>query len=224
MPPKDRPLTKNKKKRAKKKEAKALAKEAPAPAPPTKDSVADVVEEGAPPLPDEPEDEEGAAASTAAAGVKVDYVSAEVDLADPELAEFKSIFEKFLPAEELTAPPPPPEPSKGKKDKGGTNNESTSPAAGGTGGGDTATAGGAGSAGEMEEDEDGAGGGAAGGLGRKARKKANRLSVAELKQLVNRPDVVEAHDVTSADPRLLVHLKVGGLVKELGVGMLYICL
>jgi len=205
MAPKDRPLTKNEKKRAKKKEAKALAKEAPAPAPPTNDAVADVVEEGAPPLPDEPEDDEGAAA---AAGVKVDYVSAEVDLADPELEAFKAIFEKFAPAEELTAPPP--EPSKGKKDKGGSNGESTAPAAGGTGGGDAATAGAdAGNADEMDEDEDGAGGGAAGGLGRKARKKANRLSVAELKQLVNRPDVVEAHDVTSADPKLLVSLKVG---------------
>jgi splicing factor 3B subunit 2 len=29
----------------------------------------------------------------------------------------------------------------------------------------------------------------------------SRLSVAELKQLVASPDVVEAHDVTSADPR-----------------------
>lgn len=31
--------------------------------------------------------------------------------------------------------------------------------------------------------------------------------MAELKQLVQRPDVVEAHDVTSSDPRLLVYLK-----------------
>ncbi|CAH0480313.1 unnamed protein product [Peronospora belbahrii] len=44
-------------------------------------------------------------------------------------------------------------------------------------------------------------------LSRKARKKNKRLSVAELKQLVSYPDVVEAHDVTSADPRLLVYLK-----------------
>ena len=44
-------------------------------------------------------------------------------------------------------------------------------------------------------------------LSRKARKKSKRLSVAELKQLVSYPDVVEAHDVTSADPRLLVYLK-----------------
>ncbi|GMF65116.1 unnamed protein product [Phytophthora lilii] len=44
-------------------------------------------------------------------------------------------------------------------------------------------------------------------LSKKARKKSKRLSVAELKQLVAYPDVVEAHDVTSADPRLLVYLK-----------------
>uniref|UniRef100_A0A4Y0BF61 PSP proline-rich domain-containing protein n=1 Tax=Anopheles funestus TaxID=62324 RepID=A0A4Y0BF61_ANOFN len=38
-------------------------------------------------------------------------------------------------------------------------------------------------------------------------KKLNRLSVAELKQLVTRPDVVEMHDVTARDPKLLVQLK-----------------
>ena len=38
-------------------------------------------------------------------------------------------------------------------------------------------------------------------------KKANRLSVAELKRLVTRPDVVDWVDVTALDPRLLVHLK-----------------
>ena len=39
-------------------------------------------------------------------------------------------------------------------------------------------------------------------------KKLHRLSVAELKQLVERPDVIEVHDVTAADPKLLVLLKV----------------
>lgn len=38
-------------------------------------------------------------------------------------------------------------------------------------------------------------------------KKLTRLSVAELKQLVGRPDVVEMHDVTARDPKLLVQLK-----------------
>jgi splicing factor 3B subunit 2 len=44
-------------------------------------------------------------------------------------------------------------------------------------------------------------------LSKKKKKLLSRLSVAELKQLVLRPDVVEAHDVTSSDPRLLVLLK-----------------
>uniref|UniRef100_A0A0K2TU17 SAP domain-containing protein n=1 Tax=Lepeophtheirus salmonis TaxID=72036 RepID=A0A0K2TU17_LEPSM len=44
-------------------------------------------------------------------------------------------------------------------------------------------------------------------LSKRKLKKLNRLSVAELKQLVDRPDVVEMHDVTAWDPRLLVHLK-----------------
>jgi len=35
----------------------------------------------------------------------------------------------------------------------------------------------------------------------------NRLTVAELKQLVNKPEVVEWTDVTAANPRLLLHLK-----------------
>jgi splicing factor 3B subunit 2 len=44
-------------------------------------------------------------------------------------------------------------------------------------------------------------------LSKKKKKLLSRLSVSELKQLVLRPDVVEAHDVTSSDPRLLVLLK-----------------
>ena len=44
-------------------------------------------------------------------------------------------------------------------------------------------------------------------LSKKKLKKMTRLSVAQLKQLVSRPDVVEMHDVTAQDPRLLVHLK-----------------
>lgn len=44
-------------------------------------------------------------------------------------------------------------------------------------------------------------------LSKKKRKLLNRLSVSQLKQLVPRPDVVEAHDTSSIDPRLLVYLK-----------------
>lgn len=44
-------------------------------------------------------------------------------------------------------------------------------------------------------------------VSKRKKKLLTRLSVAELKQLVNRPDVVEAHDVSSSNPRLLIHLK-----------------
>ncbi|KAM7055752.1 LOW QUALITY PROTEIN: splicing factor 3B subunit 2 [Acridotheres tristis] len=43
-------------------------------------------------------------------------------------------------------------------------------------------------------------------LSKKKLRRMNRLTVAELKQLVV-PDVVEMHDVTAQDPQLLVHLK-----------------
>ena len=41
-------------------------------------------------------------------------------------------------------------------------------------------------------------------ISKRKLKKQNRLSVAELKQLVARPDVVEMHDVTARDPRYVV--------------------
>ncbi|KAJ1021691.1 hypothetical protein NDA16_003827 [Ustilago loliicola] len=48
---------------------------------------------------------------------------------------------------------------------------------------------------------------AASKLSKRKQKKLQRLTVAELKQLVRKPEVVEWTDVTSDDPRLLVHLK-----------------
>ncbi|KAF2454455.1 hypothetical protein BDY21DRAFT_264217, partial [Lineolata rhizophorae] len=44
-------------------------------------------------------------------------------------------------------------------------------------------------------------------LSKKARKKMNHLSPAELKQIVESPEVVEWNDVDSQDPRLLVTIK-----------------
>ncbi|EJD05879.1 DUF382-domain-containing protein [Fomitiporia mediterranea MF3/22] len=44
-------------------------------------------------------------------------------------------------------------------------------------------------------------------LSKKKQRKMNRLTVAELKQLVKKPEVVEWTDVTAADPRMLLHLK-----------------
>eukprot|EP00928_Gymnodinium_smaydae_P047671 TRINITY_DN31826_c0_g1_i1.p1 TRINITY_DN31826_c0_g1~~TRINITY_DN31826_c0_g1_i1.p1 ORF type:complete len:769 (+),score=251.12 TRINITY_DN31826_c0_g1_i1:90-2396(+) len=44
-------------------------------------------------------------------------------------------------------------------------------------------------------------------LSKKRKRLASRISVADLKTLVKRPDVVEVWDTTSADPKLLVYLK-----------------
>jgi len=44
-------------------------------------------------------------------------------------------------------------------------------------------------------------------VSKRKQKQLTRLSVAELKQCVARPDVVEMHDVTAKDPKLLVLLK-----------------
>ncbi|XP_071039095.1 splicing factor 3B subunit 2-like [Parasteatoda tepidariorum] len=44
-------------------------------------------------------------------------------------------------------------------------------------------------------------------LSKRKLKKLSRMSVAELKQKVNRPELVEIHDVTAKDPVLLLHLK-----------------
>lgn len=52
-----------------------------------------------------------------------------------------------------------------------------------------------------DEDEDN------NGLSRTKLKKRNRLNVAELKQLVKKPEVVEWTDVSAPDPKLLVSLK-----------------
>lgn len=46
-------------------------------------------------------------------------------------------------------------------------------------------------------------------LSKKKRKALNKLSIAELKALVRKPEVVEWHDVSSSDPRLLVQIKAG---------------
>jgi splicing factor 3B subunit 2 len=44
-------------------------------------------------------------------------------------------------------------------------------------------------------------------MSKKKLKKLNKLSIAELKSLVANPEVVEWHDVSSSDPRLLVQIK-----------------
>ncbi|KAK7948070.1 Pre-mRNA-splicing factor [Apiospora aurea] len=55
-----------------------------------------------------------------------------------------------------------------------------------------------------DEEEEGAN---ANKMSKKKRKMLNKLSIAELKALVKKPEVVEWHDTSSTDPRLLVQIK-----------------
>lgn len=118
-------------------------------------------------------------------GIEVEYVSADygedAGLDSSVLDQFRSVFEKFAKPEELVS----------------ENNQAASNQI------DSDTAKDS-DAVEQTDKEDGA---EAQKLSKRKKKLLSRLTVAELKQLVHRPDVVEAHDVTSSDPRLLVYLK-----------------
>lgn len=116
--------------------------------------------------------------------IQIQYVSANVqelaDFNDDVLNQFKSVFEKFAKPEDLISQSA----QANNDDQEGSSLKLAN---------STAT--------EQTETEE------TKKLSKKKKKLMSRLSVAELKQLVNRPDVVEAHDVTAQDPRLLVYLK-----------------
>lgn len=118
-------------------------------------------------------------------GIEVEYVSADyaedMGLDTSVLEQFRSVFEKFAKPEELVS----------------ENNQAVSNQIDGDSAKDPDAV-------EQKDNEEGTD---AQKLSKRKKKLLTRLSVAELKQLVHRPDVVEAHDVTSSDPRLLVTLK-----------------
>ena len=120
-------------------------------------------------------------------GIEIEYVSADYEhdagVENAILDQFREIFNKFTKPEELlTVQTSEPE-------------SETTTALGSAAGPDKATS----------KDENTLAEGQK--LSKRKKKLITRLNVAELKQLVSRPDVVEAHDVTSSDPRLLVYLK-----------------
>lgn len=121
--------------------------------------------------------------------IEIEYVSADyenVDDIDPSMMEqFREVFQKFSKAEELLKVEDASEESKG---------ESALTEANSNGGEGTVT--------NSEEEE------ALAKLSKKKKKLQSRLSVAQLKQLVSKPEIVEAQDVTAQDPQLLVYLKV----------------
>lgn len=117
-------------------------------------------------------------------GVEIEYVSADYDF-DRDidrsiLEQFRTVFGKFAKPEELLSSQSTTQQSDSEKIAISTNSKEDS------------------KEGNLTESTK---------LSKKKKKLSSRLSVAELKQLVQRPDVVEAHDVTSSDPRLLVYLK-----------------
>lgn len=122
------------------------------------------------------------------AGVEVEYITQDPDFNDPNFYQFKKVFEAFKIAEQVAEIKKEPERELPVKSK-----EKVIEKAQGLGDD---------SSDDEENNEDGVP-----KLSKKKLRRMNRLSVAELKQLVARPDVVEMHDVTAQDPRLLVHLK-----------------
>uniref|UniRef100_A0A6V2VM48 PSP proline-rich domain-containing protein n=1 Tax=Emiliania huxleyi TaxID=2903 RepID=A0A6V2VM48_EMIHU len=125
----------------------------------------------------------GSAASELLAGMQVEYVpqAPEAELfGTEELSEMAEVFARFRPQAEAEK-----EESEEERAKREAKEKEEAAAA---------------------EEEEG-GGEAANEVGKKAKRRLKRLSIAELKQLVSKPEVIEPWDVTSADPRLLVNLK-----------------
>ncbi|KAI9098091.1 hypothetical protein DFS34DRAFT_98345 [Phlyctochytrium arcticum] len=118
--------------------------------------------------------------------VEVEYITAPIEVDDPLFADYNRVFAKFT-----IQPEDEEETGEGvNKADGGEDVETKS----NNGNSDL-------------EDSDEEGEDANGEMSKKKLRKLNRLSVAELKQLVRKPEVVDWVDVTAADPKLLVHLK-----------------
>jgi len=136
---------------------------------------------------DDEEEEKAPLVAPKKAQYAIEYVAGDPDaLDDPAFAEFKRVFGHFLPPEQLV----------GSKESAEREQEEKKQAARA----EKAEMG----VEEPAEDDDEEGGNK---MSKKKRKLLSRLSIAQLKQLVKKPDAVEAWDVTAQDPRLLVHLK-----------------
>ncbi|KAL6070995.1 Splicing factor 3B subunit 2 [Balamuthia mandrillaris] len=115
--------------------------------------------------------------------VEVEYVSAPLG-EEPILEHFRNIFSRFAPVEELLS-----DKQQQLDEDGALQSEAR------------------GSGKEQQEDNEDEDNEHVKHMSNRQRKKEKRKSVAALKQVVERPDVVEAWDVTAADPELLVYLK-----------------
>jgi splicing factor 3B subunit 2 len=119
--------------------------------------------------------------------VQIEYISANVlDENDPLYKEFSRVFNKFASAEELTR-----DKSEEQQAQQEQQQQQLTIA-------DIAS---------METSLDSKEIDKLKPMSRKARKKAKQMEISELKKTAKRPDVVEMHDVTAQDPKLLVYLK-----------------
>jgi splicing factor 3B subunit 2 len=116
------------------------------------------------------------------------------------MEEFKSMFGKFAKAEDLVKTEP-------VVDKDGEQATINFKREGGGSGSDTS--------GSDSDDDDSDASSTGGGVSKRQIKRLTRMSVAELKQRVEFPELVEAHDVAASDPEFLVSLK--GNSKTVGV-------
>ncbi|XP_040184759.1 splicing factor 3B subunit 2 [Rana temporaria] len=133
---------------------------------------------------------EAAEADTAGGKVEIEYVIEEPEIYDPNFIFFKRIFQAFKLTDDV----------KREKEKEPEKVEKVEPAAPRKRFEEEL----------MDSDDDSDDEDRkldASKLSKKKLRRMNRFTVAELKQLVSRPDVVEMHDVTAQDPKLLVHLK-----------------
>ncbi|XP_066438650.1 splicing factor 3B subunit 2 [Eleutherodactylus coqui] len=133
---------------------------------------------------------EAAEADSAGGKVEIEYVTEEPDIYDPNFIFFKRIFQAFKLTDDV----------KKEKEKEPEKVEKVEPAAPRKRFEEE----------QMDSDSDSDAEDKkhdAPKLSKKKLRRMNRFTVAELKQLVSRPDVVEMHDVTAQDPKLLVHLK-----------------
>eukprot|EP00606_Chrysophyceae_sp_TOSAG23-5_P000309 GSChrysophyteH2.ASY1.ANO1.564.1 assembled CDS len=127
--------------------------------------------------------------ASASAGTEGDTASTDtlpISIADADLAAFKEVFSKFARPEDLTA------------DRAARGSKSDIFLNVGAGGSDE------GEGSDMETDDHDA---STKHLTKRQLRLLRRPTVAQLKKLAARPELVEAHDVTAADPLLLVHLK-----------------
>ncbi|KAI9599047.1 hypothetical protein BDF19DRAFT_381974 [Syncephalis fuscata] len=136
---------------------------------------------------------DGASKASALENVEVEYITPDVELNEPEFEVFADVFAKFQKLssgadEDEDEELPVTSTNKNVDDETAEDDGTAKAKASGS------------DAEEDEEDEDEP-------LSKKKLKKINRLTVAELKQLVTKPEVVEWVDATAADPKLLVSLK-----------------